>query len=346
VLQEDGGASVAAAAALYTTVIEHVPCVWRLLYSSWNRLPGMEWFRTSWMTRRFRETERRLRRLDPATVLTTHPLATAIAARMRSRGGLSSRLVAVLWDWHVQPFWCSPQVDRYLVSAPWQREGLAGIGIDPSRVTVSGLLVAPEFRAPLPAAEARARLKLPPDRPVVLVLGGGRGWGLERLVRAVARLRTPVWAVILCGSAERRARVERMLACNGSGAAAIRLLAFEPDPAPYYHAADLVVSKPSGLSLAQAFACGRPVLAVSPEPGHEEANLAELTREDAVLLPRPGEDLAATIERLLNHPAAREQAAAQGRKIAALDTEAIVLEALGRSSASHPAALEQETKKC
>lgn len=338
-LQEDGGASIAAATALYTTVIERLPGVWRFLYSSWNRLPGMEWFRTSWMPRRFRETERRLRRLDPATVLTTHPLATAIAARMKSRASLSPRLVAALWDWHVQPFWCSPQVDHYLVSAPWQREGLAGMGIDPSRVTVSGLLVGPEFRAPLAAAEARARLKLPPDRPVVLVLGGGRGWGLERLVRAVARLQTPVCAVVLCASAERRARVERMLEGNRIGAAAIRLLAFEPNPAPYYHAADLVVSKPSGLSLAQAFACGKPVLAVSPEPGHEEANLAELAREGAVLVPRANEDLAGTIERLLDDLATRDHAAAQARKITALDTEAIVLEALGRSSASHPAAL-------
>jgi UDP-N-acetylglucosamine:LPS N-acetylglucosamine transferase len=198
-------------------------------------------------------------------------------------------------------------------------------------VTVSGLLVAPEFRAPLPAAEARSSLQLPPDRPVVLILGGGRGWGIERLALAAARLRTPVSAVILCGSAERRAHIERKLAETGSGGAAIRLLAFEPDPAPYYHASDLIVSKPSGLSPAQAFACGKPVLAVWPEPGHEEANLAELTRSGAALVPRPNEDLAATIDRLLNDPAARQQAAAQGCKIVALDTEAIALAALTRS---------------
>ena len=329
VLQEDGGASVAAAAALYVAVIEHVPGVWRLLYSSWNRLPGMEWFRSSWMTRRFRETESALRRLDPATVLTTHPLATAIAARVKSRGSPTPRLVAVLWDWHVQPFGCFPQVDHYLVGVPRQREGLARMGIDPSRVTVSGLLVAPEYRTPVPAAEARARLQLPPDRPVVLVLGGGRGWGLKPLVRAVARLQTPVSAVVLCGSAVRCARLERMLAGSGSGAATIRLLACEADPSPYYYAADLIVSKPSGLSPAQAFACGVPMLAISPEPGHEEANLVELTQSGAVLVPRVDEDPAAAIERLLHDPAAREKAAAQGRKLAALDTEAIALAVLG-----------------
>jgi UDP-N-acetylglucosamine:LPS N-acetylglucosamine transferase len=119
--------------------------------------------------------------------------------------------------------------------------------------------------------------------------------------------------------------MERMLAAKGSGAAAIRLLAFEPDPAPYYHAADLIVGKPSGLAPAQAFACGVPMLAVSPEPGHEEANLAELTRSGAVLVPLAGEDPAAAIERLLHDPSARQKAAAQGRKLMVLDTEAIAL---------------------
>jgi len=325
VVREDGGPAIAAATALYTAVIAHAPGVWRFLYSSWNRLPGMEWFRTSWMTRRFRETERTLREFEPEIVLTTHPLATAIAARIKRLGRLSPRLVAVLWDWHLQPFGCFPQVDHYLAGVPGQREGLAGMGIDPSRVTVSGLLVAPEYRAPVTAAEARARLHLPQDRLVVLVVGGGRGWGLEPLASAVARLRTPVSTVILSGSAERRAHMERMLAAKGTGAAAIRLLAFEPDPAPYYHAADLIVGKPSGLAPAQAFACGVPMLAVSPEPGHEEANLLELTRSGAVLVPRANEDLAATIERLLHDPSARQKAAAQGRKLMAMDTEAIAL---------------------
>ena len=54
----------------------------------------------------------------------------------------------------------------------------------------------------------------------------------------------------------------------------------------------------------------------------------ELTRRGAVLVPRASEDLAETIDRLLDDPAAREQAAAQGCKIAALDTEAIALAVL------------------
>jgi UDP-N-acetylglucosamine:LPS N-acetylglucosamine transferase len=82
--------------------------------------------------------------------------------------------------------------------------------------------------------------------------------------------------------------------------------------------------------MAQAFTCGTPVLATAPEPGHEEANLVELTRSGAVLVPRSNEDVAATIQRLLDDPAALEQAAANARKLVALDTEAITLAVLDR----------------
>ena len=327
-LQQDGGASIAMATALYTTTLKHMPGVWRFLYSSWSRLPGMESFRVSWMTHRFRETEKVLRRLDPDVVLTTHPLATAIASRMKSRGRLFPRLVTTFSDWHFQRFWCFPHVDHYLVGVPRQRADLIATGVDPGVVTVSGLLVAPGYRIHVPAAEARRRLQLPQERSVILVLGGGGGWGLEPLVRDVARMETPLCAVVLCGSAERRTQLERMLAGIRSGSAEIRLLAFEPDPAPYFHAVDLIVGKPGGISTAQAFACGTPVLAVSPLPGHEEANLAELTRNGAVLVPLANETPAAAIRRLLHCRDLLQQTVALARRLVALDTEAIALAVL------------------
>jgi len=333
VLREDGGAAVELATALYTIALERAPGVWRFLYSSWSRLPGLEALRTSWMTRRFRETENAVRRFNPETVLTTHPLASAIAARMKRRGGLGARLVTAYWDWHFQPFCRFPEVDHYLVPLPRQREAFIAAGTPPSRVTVSGILVAPEFRVSMPAAEARAQLRLPEARPVVLVLGGGRGWGLEPLARSIARLQMPLSAVFLCGSTERRIRLEQLVAGLAKGAVEIRLLGFEANPAPYYHAADLIVSKPSGLSPAQAFACGTPMLAVSPEPGHEEANLVEFTGCSAVLVPRPNEDPAAAISRLLVNPAALASAAASARKLVEIDTEAVALAVLAPAMA-------------
>jgi processive 1,2-diacylglycerol beta-glucosyltransferase len=333
VLREDGGAAVELATALYTGVLQRAPGVWRFLYSSWNRLPGLDASRTSWMTHRFRETENAVKRFNPETVLTTHPLAGAIAARMKRRGGLYVRLVTAYWDWHFQPFCCFPEVDHYLVPVSRQREAFIAAGTPPSRVTVSGILVAPEFHVSTPPAEARAQLRLPESGPVVLVLGGGRGWGLEPLLRSIARLRTPISAVFLCGSPERRIRLERLVAGLAKGAAEIRLLGFEANPAPYYHAADLIVSKPSGLSPAQAFACGTPMLAVSPEPGHEEANLVEFTGCGAVLVPLPNEDPAAAISRLLANPAALAAAAASARKLVAINTEAVALAVLAGSAA-------------
>jgi len=325
-LARDPGAVVRAATALYIAVIKFAPGVWRFLYTSWNRVPGLERLRRWWMTARFRTTGREVCAWDPDVILTTHPLATAIAARIKSRGESPARLVTVLTDWHLQPFWCFPEVDHYLATVIPQREALLATGIAGVRVTVTSPLVGDAYHAQMSRAEARLRLELPEDRPMVLCMGGGRGWGLEALLRAFLRLRRPASIVMLCGSEERRGRLDRILAVEGAGRGNIRLLGFvEPEPAIYFRASDLVVSKPSGLSLSQAFVCGAPVLASAPEPGHEEANLAELIRCGAVLVPREKEDLASAMDRVLNDAEARRRVAENARALVALPSAEISL---------------------
>jgi processive 1,2-diacylglycerol beta-glucosyltransferase len=48
--------------------------------------------------------------------------------------------------------------------------------------------------------------------------------------------------------------------------------------------ADLLVTKPGGLTCSEAMACGLPTLLLRPLPGHEEENAAYLTRTGAALI--------------------------------------------------------------
>lgn len=49
-------------------------------------------------------------------------------------------------------------------------------------------------------------------------------------------------------------------------------------------AADVVVTKPGGLSTSEALGLGRPLLLTRPIPGHEEANARYLAAEGTVRL--------------------------------------------------------------
>ena len=66
-------------------------------------------------------------------------------------------------------------------------------------------------------------------------------------------------------------------------------------------AADLLISKPGGLSSAEAMSCALPILITKPIPGHEVRNGEFLVAHKAALpLPRV-KDLAPLLDRLLGN---------------------------------------------
>ena len=76
---------------------------------------------------------------------------------------------------------------------------------------MSGIPVRPEFaRSQEPRDALRERLDLPRDRRVALLMGGGLGIApLERMLRALDSVRTPLAAVVIAG---KNARIGRRLA--------------------------------------------------------------------------------------------------------------------------------------
>ncbi|MEW6278646.1 MAG: glycosyltransferase, partial [Candidatus Eremiobacterota bacterium] len=75
----------------------------------------------------------------------------------------------------------------------------------------------------------------------------------------------------------------------------------------YYHAADVVLTKPGGLTSTEVLARGKPMVLVSPYPGMEETNVQRLTQAGVAVFgesPEKAADLAAD---LLTDPARREK---------------------------------------
>jgi processive 1,2-diacylglycerol beta-glucosyltransferase len=93
-------------------------------------------------------------------------------------------------------------------------------------------------------------------------------------------------------------------------------------------AADLVVTKPGGLSVSECLAKCKPMLLVSPIPGQEERNADYLLEEGAAIKAMDGATLAFKLERLLAQPqrlrAMSEAAHGIGTPGAAADVLALI----------------------
>ncbi len=133
---------------------------------------------------------------------------------------------------------------------------------------------------------------MPRDRYIVLLMGGGLGIApVERMLDALKSVRVPLAAVVVAGS---NARIERRLADTAENVHfPVRAVRFVDNVYDYMHAADILVTKPGGLTTAEALVAQIPIVLCKPLPGQEERNARVLVEAGAAVRTRRVVDLTA-----------------------------------------------------
>ncbi len=207
------------------------------------------------------------------------------------------------------------------------RRQLVRKGQPEGQVLLSGIPVHAVFARQGAPPEGRRRIGLRPDLPLALVLSGGHGVGpTVALLQACAAAPPPCQFAVVTGRNAKLERAARQAVAGTSLVAAVHGYVRNIDE--FMDAADLVISKPGGLTTAETLAKGRPMLIVDPIPGQEQRNAEWLLENGAALRLHEVADAPWKLRALLGEPAefaARAQrAAALGRPGAARDIVADV----------------------
>jgi processive 1,2-diacylglycerol beta-glucosyltransferase len=173
---------------------------------------------------------------------------------------------------------------------------LVARGASAADVAVTGIPVSGKFALPTESGTARRHLGLRDDTPVLLVVSGGFGVGpVAGILDAANRVETRVQVVVVCGRNEQLRRELAVLNHRHP----TRLLGFVSNMHEFMAAADLVVTKPGGLTSSEALAIGRPLLIVDPIPGQEAANSDFLLEHGTAVKVNRVEDIPYRLDTLL-----------------------------------------------
>lgn len=263
---------------------------------------------------------RYVRHKRPRLIINTHFLPAEYMAGLRRTGELRCPQVTVTTDFETHRLWVQEPTERYYCATADGKAYLATWGVAPERVVVSGIPVRPGFSHALPRAEARRRHGLSDDEPVVLLMCGGFGVGpTEEFLYELVTMSAPAQVVAVAGRNERLEQRLRRIASRATRT--VRVYGFTDAMHELMRAADLAVTKPGGLTVSEALACGLPLVIVNPIPGQE-------TRNSDYLL-EVGAAIKVNNQRLLGHRVGRLLADAP--RLAALRAAA---EASGRPDAA------------
>jgi glycosyltransferase involved in cell wall biosynthesis len=217
---------------------------------------------------------RRVRRLQPDVVLAMGRMANCHAAGLARRAG-GAAVVATLRTGKPLP-WLYRRALRTVrqVVANSREAANAAVGrhqVPPERVTVIyNALVFPPAGPAARDSELRARLGASAGTTVLLSVAMFRPEkGQGELIEIAAGLpREPDWQLWLAGDGPARPACERRVRALGLGDR-IRFTGFQPDPSPYYAAADVAVHASSTESLSnfliEAQARGLPAVAAAAQ---------------------------------------------------------------------------------
>lgn len=294
----------------YETLVKKGPGVWGHLYRASDRPMLAYGFQTMldfvYMSRMGSLVES----FRPDWVLCTHSLPQPQLAHQRRKLG-RFRIAIVVTDLYPHRMWLRGRPDHYFVPGQWTQSILEErLPHSRGRITVTGIPISRRFGEPADRAALRQGMGLDPDQPLVVVASGGIGGGpIADLVAAIGEAKTPMQAVVICGR-NPRAYEDVELAIDTLPATMVTfdLKAQVPQEtmADLMRCADLLVSKPGGLTTSEALASGTPFMVYTPFmiPGQEEGNARFLVEKGAGV--QEGEPVAAAhrIEALVRDPVA------------------------------------------
>jgi processive 1,2-diacylglycerol beta-glucosyltransferase len=257
-------------------------------------------------------------------IVNTHFLPAAIIASLRKSKSMRTPQMTVTTDFETHRLWVNQPCEHYTTATDEGAAYLHHWGVPAEDISVTGIPIHPVFATPKPRPRT--------DRPVVLQLAGGFGVGpIEQIFNGIVSVKTPIELIVVTG--KNAAAKKKLESLRQRGGHRIEILGFTDKMDELMTRADIVVSKPGGLTTSETLARGAAMVIVNPIPGQESRNSDFLLENGAAIKINNLPTLPMKLESLLSEPTRLQQlkdnAKRIGRPQAAFDVAARALRLAG-----------------
>ena len=310
----------------YMGMLKTRPEVWEYLYDNPTLLRRVRRLRE--MIHRYNSGKLKtlMQRVRPDVVACTQAFPCGMVADYKESHRPDLPLVGVLTDYAPHSYWIFDEVNAYIVPSVAARDRLISYGVEEERIQLLGIPVDPHFAAQ-PGVETPVTGA--GELPLVLLMGGSGGFGpLREMVMALNRLATPCRIHVVTGM--NRALYRWCVRRKSTFRHPLTVESYVGHIWALMRQATLLITKPGGLTTAEALAVGLPMIIINPIPGQEAKNAEFLLRHEVAVRARNTDEMALLTEALLRNAGKRAQmrrnALQHGRPNAAFDVARLLLE--------------------
>lgn len=221
-------------------------------------------------------------KFKPDVIVNTHFLSTEIVAGLRRRQLLKIPQVTVVTDYDAHAYWANFPNEKFFVGQEGAVGNLTHVNpqINEEDVLVTGIPCVPAFSTVPTQKQCIKNLGLLGEkgRPIVLICASGAMYegrpSVFTLYEQALSCSSKLEIVIITGrQKDLRSQLEQIAVPPQHQ---VKLEGFTKVMHEYMTAADLIITKPGGLTTAESVATGTAMLIVNPYPGQEMRNTDNL----------------------------------------------------------------------
>ena len=203
-------------------------------------------------------------------IICTHVFSAMMMPELKKRRKCSVKSYFVATDYTCSPGVNQTALDRYFIPHQKLIPEFAENGIPEDKLIPSGIPVRVDFYKKTEKDKAKGTLSLPKSKKIVLLMCGSMGCGPIKTLAEYLPQQIPSDSllIVICGNNRRlhKALTKYPLPDN------MRVIGFTSRMPLYMDAADLILTKPGGLSSTEAAVKALPMLFIDAVPGCETRN--------------------------------------------------------------------------
>ncbi len=285
------GELVDKSSSLYLWMIRKMPGLWRFFYLNKIFLKCTLPFRTVVASSRSKKVLRLLNQKKYDLVISVHVNTSSIISYLKSKKLYSGKFAIMFTDWHLHEFWIFKNADLFLANIDEQKDQMVKLGYSEEKIAVCGTILPVSQNSKIQETDLRnirEKFGLSENEKVILVLGGAAGFGI-RTKEIDTLLHFPAKIFVVCGTNK---ELFNSLQKFYGKQSRVKIFGYVDSMPEFYAVADLAITKPGGLTIAECLLHGIPPLIVDYIPGGEELNYKYLLKHKLVMpLPKNFEEM-------------------------------------------------------
>lgn len=312
---------------LYMGVIKRTPKIWDFLYDNQRIIKSVARLKNTINKFNSSKLKNIFDRFRPEVVACSQAFPCGMVAAYKSHYHANLPLVAVLTDYVPHSFWIYDNVDYYIAPSDEITLRLMAKGVALHKIKAFGIPFDFQFNDTIDKDTVRASLGFE-NLPTLLIMGGGHGLGpIKGIMESLEKIPLDLQEIVVTGANK---ELYSALSKNlNKFKKRIRVFSYVNNVNELMGVSDIIITKPGGITTAEALAKKLPMIIVSPLPGQEINNTIYLTEKGAAIKIENTKDIYFVIEDLLTNPdklkIMRESAARINKPNSSIDIAKLIL---------------------